>query len=148
MDDDIKTLFNTIGLETNDLQQLNGLTIPRDILLSDNKYDEIKCFIPDLKKKFSSSFMTSLQKNAETSQKWPLLNLVRQILHVYGYKMEPIRKADGYTLEGVKRYKRYFMIHKKNSNNQVKKIDLDTENNIEDTISDEENDYYINQKEK
>jgi hypothetical protein len=74
--------------------------------------------------------MTSLQKNAEKSQKWPLLNLVRQILHVYGYKMEPIRKADGYTLEGVKKYKRYFLIHKKiinndnnnNDNNDIKKF--------------------------
>ena len=26
--------------------------------------------------------------------------------------MEPVRKADGYTLEGVKKYKRYFLIHK------------------------------------
>ena len=54
--------------------------------------------------------MTSLQKNADKSQKWPLLNFVRQILNTYGYKMEPIRKSDGYTLEGVKKYKRYFQI--------------------------------------
>ena len=26
--------------------------------------------------------------------------------------MEPIRKSDGYTLEGVKKYKRYFLIKK------------------------------------
>jgi hypothetical protein len=57
--------------------------------------------------------MTSLQKNAEKEQKWPLLNLVRQILNVYNYKMEPIRKSDGYTLEGVKKYKRFFQIIKK-----------------------------------
>jgi hypothetical protein len=56
--------------------------------------------------------LTSLQKNADKSQKWPLLNLIRQILSVYGYKMKPIRKADGYTLEGVKKYKRYFQIYK------------------------------------
>jgi len=129
MDDEIKILFKTIGLDINNFDELNGLTVSRDILLSDTKYDETKHFIPELKKKFSSSLMTSLQKNAEKSQKWPLLNLVRQILHVYGYKMEPIRKADGYTLEGVKKYKRYFLIHKKiinnnNNNNETKKIDL------------------------
>jgi hypothetical protein len=135
MDDEIKSIFKIIGLEMNDFDLLNGLTIPRETLLSDDKYDEIKSFIPDLKKKYSSSLMTSLQKNAEQSQKWPLLNLIRQILHVYGYKMEPIRKADGYTLEGVKKYKRYFMIHKKNINNdETKKIDLNIENNIEDII--------------
>jgi hypothetical protein len=125
MDDEIKSVFKIIGFEINNFHELTGLTIPREILLSDDKYDEIKFYIPDLKKKYSSSFMTSLQKNAEKSQRWPLLNLIRQILHVYGYKMEPIRKADGYTLEGVKKYKRYFMIHKKNSNNVIKKIDLD-----------------------
>ena len=126
MDNEIKSIFQIIGLEINDLNELNGLTISREILLSDDKYDETKYIIPDLKKKYSSSFMTSLQKNAEKSQKWPLLNLIRQILHVYGYKMEPIRKADGYTLEGVKKYKRYFLIRKKNTNNndEIKKIDL------------------------
>jgi len=135
MDNEIKILFKIIGLEINDFHELNGLTISRETLLSDAKYDEIKLFIPQLKKKFSSSFMTSLQKNAEKSQKWPLLNLVRQILHVYGYNMEPIRKADGYTLEGVKKYKRYFLIHKKNtSNNEIKKIDLNIPD-IEEIIS-------------
>jgi hypothetical protein len=124
MDDEIKSIFKIIGFEIENFDALNGLTIPREILLSDDKYDETKFYIPDLKKKYSSSFMTSLQKNADKSQKWPLLNLIRQILHVYGYKMEPIRKADGYTLEGVKKYKRYFIIHKKN-NNVIKKIDLD-----------------------
>jgi hypothetical protein len=128
MDDEIKILFKIIGLDINGFHELNGLTVSRELLLSDDKYDEIKHIIPDLKKKFSSSFMTGLQKNAEKLQKWPLLNLIRQILHVYGYTMEPIRKADGYTLEGIKKYKRYFLIHKKNANNyESKKIELNIE---------------------
>jgi hypothetical protein len=79
--------------------------------------------------------MTSLQKNADKSQKWPLLNLVRQILNVYNYKMDPIRKSDGYTLEGVKKYKRYFLINKKSNAskaNLIKKIDLNLDDNNED----------------
>ena len=63
--------------------------------------------------------MTSLHKNANKNQRWPLLNLVRQILNTYCYKMEPIRKSDGYTLEGVKKYKRYF---------KIKERDYDTDN--------------------
>jgi hypothetical protein len=128
MDNEIKIMFKIIGLEINNVNELNEILISRETLLSDNKYEEVKCFIPELKKNYSSSFMTSLQKNAEKSQKWPLLNLVRQILHVYCYKMEPIRKADGYTLEGVKKYKRYFLIHKKNTNSEIKKIDLNNSN--------------------
>jgi hypothetical protein len=140
MDDEIKSIFNIIGLEINQFDELNGMIISRETLLSDNKYDELKYLIPKLKKNYSSSLMTSLQKNAEKSQKWPLLNLIRQLLHVYGYKMDPIRKADGYTLEGVKKYKRYFLIHKKNNNNENKKIDLKNSSDIED-ISNEENEY-------
>lgn len=134
MDEEIKTIFKNIGLETNQFEDLIGMLIPRETLLSDEKYDEIKHLIPDLKKNYSSSFMTSLQKNADKSQKWPLLNLIRQILHVYGYKMEPIRKSDGYTLEGVKKYKRYFLICK-NNNKEIKKIDLKNNDNNYDTLS-------------
>jgi hypothetical protein len=121
MDDKIKNIFKNIGFEFNEVNELHGQIIPREQLLSDTKYDEIKLLIPELKNKYSSSFMTSLQKNADLLQKWPLLNFVRQILNTYGYKMEPIRKADGYTLDGVKKYKRYFQIMKKHNKN-IKQI--------------------------
>ena len=113
MDEYSKKILNNIGINIDPINDLDNFFIPREQLLSDLKYEEIKILIPELKKKFSSSFMTSLQKNAEKEQKWPLLNLVRQILNVYNYKMDPIRKSDGYTLEGVKKYKRFFQIIKK-----------------------------------
>ena len=112
MDEESKSVLKLVGLEFNELSDINGSIIPREVLLSNAKYEEIKKLIPELKKKYSSSFMTSLQTNADKSQKWPLLNLVRQLLSVYVFKMKPIRKADGYTLEGVKKYKRYFQIYK------------------------------------
>lgn len=141
MDEEIKSIFKIVDLEINHFDELNGMIISRETLLSDNKYDELKYLIPELKKNYSSSFMTSLQKNAEKSQKWPLLNLIRQILHVYGYKMDPIRKADGYTLEGVKKYKRYFLIHKKNINNEIKKIELNNINKNGDILISKEDEY-------
>jgi hypothetical protein len=125
MDEESKNLLFLIGLKFEILNDLDGLLIPREQLLDDKKYDEIKKHIPNLKKIFSSSCMTSLQKNAYKSQKWPLLNLARQILSFYNYKMEPIRKSDGYTLEGVKKYKRFFQI-KKNNNIINNVIDNDT----------------------
>ena len=136
MNEESKTILKIIGIEFNEIDDLNGLSILRDQLLSDNKYEEVKKLLPELKKIYSSSLMTSLQKNADKSQKWPLLNLVRQILSTYNYKMEPIRKSDGYTLEGVKKYKRYFLINKKtktNTLNLIKKIDLDLDDDTEDT---------------
>lgn len=128
MNEESKLVFKLIGLQIQELNELDGLIIPREVLLSDNKYDEVRKLIPNLKQNYSSSLMTSLHKNADKTQRWPLLNLVRQILNTYRYKMEPIRKSDGYTLEGVKKYKRYF---------EIKKMQLITnDNNNEDNDED------------
>ena len=124
MDEECKNVLFLIGLKFEILNDLDGLLIPREQLLDDKKYEEIKKHISELKKIFSSSCMTSLQKNADKIQKWPLLNLARQILSFYNYKMEPIRKSDGYTLEGVKKYKRFFQIKKNNIENSVTNDDI------------------------
>lgn len=115
LDKNVQKIFKLIGIDCISISELNGIFIEREILLSDAKYDEVKKVIPDLKKSFSSSYMTCLQQNAKQSQKWPLLNLIRQIIHFYGYKMMPIRKSDGYTSDGVKKYKRFFQVEKKNA---------------------------------
>ena len=108
-----KAILNHAGIYFNSIEDLEGIFFPREQLLSEIKYDTVKQIIPELKKKFSSSFMTSLHDKAETNQKWPLLNLIRQILLVYNYNLTPIRKCDGYTPEGVKKYKRFFKIVRK-----------------------------------
>jgi hypothetical protein len=150
MDEESKSVLKIIGFEFDELKDVEGSIIPREVLLSDNKYDEVKKLIPELKKNYSSSFMTSLQKNADKSQKFPLINIVRQILNVYDYKMEPIRKSDGYTLEGVKKYKRYFQIKKKHNTNEfnndnefdknddIKKIEFDNTLEIESIVKKED----------
>lgn len=94
--------------------ELNGLWIPRDILIrnDDNNYEKMWKELPNIKKIYSSSSLTSLQNNATLTQKWPMLNLIRQILKVNGYIMNPIRKSDGYDKTGKKKYKRYFLIKK------------------------------------
>jgi len=130
MDDGTKEILKLIGLEFNNSNYIEEQLIPREVLLSNNKYDEIKGYIPTLKTKYSSSFLTSLQKNANESQKWPLLNLTRQILNIYGYKMQPIRKSDGYTLDGIKKYKRYFSINKI-AINKTKKIEFNKSENYD-----------------
>ena len=134
MDEECKNVLFLIGLKFEILNDLDGLLIPREQLLDDKKYEEIKKYIPELKKIFSSSCMTSLQKNADKIQKWPLLNLARQILSFYNYKMEPIRKSDGYTLEGVKKYKRFFQIKKIQKNYDINNDNIKIiENNVNNT---------------
>ena len=114
MNETIKEFLNKVGIEFENVEQLDGQLIPRDILLNTDLYEEIKKDIPELKKLFSSSSHTSLHKNAEESQKWPIINITRQILKSCNFDMEPIRKSDGKTKDGKKRFKRYFKISKIN----------------------------------
>lgn len=113
IDEISKKILIASGIILNNQEHPDEILILREPLLDNLIYESIKPDIVELKKTLSSTALTSLQKGAGKDQKWPLLNLVRQILNVYGYKMVPIRKCDGYTLDGVKKYKRYFQVVKK-----------------------------------
>jgi len=108
IDETTKKILEKVGISFVETEIL----IDREALLNFSIYDELKPEIDQLKKVFSSSSLTSLHKEANTKQKWPLLNLIRQVLKVYGYKMEPIRKCDGYTVDGIKKFKRFFLVQK------------------------------------
>lgn len=111
-DEIIKKFLNKCNIVFDEFSQLEGMNIPRETFLSKEVYNKVKNDIEEIKKFYSSGSMTSLQKNAETSQKWPLLNLVRQILKSNNYLMHPIRKSNGYTKDGKKKYLRFFVLKK------------------------------------
>ena len=113
--DENNTSQNSLDNSSNPSSRPNysGLLIPREQLLKQDLYDELSPTIDELRKKYSSSYLTSLQKTASTKQKWPLLNLVRQLLMIIGYKMTPIRKSNGYDKETKKKkYIRLYRIEK------------------------------------
>jgi hypothetical protein len=126
LENEIICVLSEIGIKIEKLDDAKGLFIEREQLLCDKKYEEVKKLIPKLKQTYSSSFLTSMQKNADKTQKWPLINLVRQMFSIHGYKLEPVRKSNGYTLDGVKKYKRFFLIREKtvDSSALIKKIEL------------------------
>jgi len=125
MDQQVINFLKKCQIQFDVENQLEGQLIPREILLSKEIYKEVKNDIIELKKRFSSSSLTSLQKTAESGQKWPLLNLVRQILKTCNYQMKPVRRSDGYEKDGKKKYKRFFLIGKYSStkNTIVPQID-------------------------
>ena len=118
----VKEFLNKCSIEFADFNHLDGMLIPRETLISNDKYDNIKEDIVKMKKLYSSGSLTALQKNAKENQKWPLLNLVRQILKSNNYKMEPIRKSNGYTQEGKKKYLRFFIIKKLKSKEEAEEV--------------------------
>ena len=115
-DDSIVNFFNKCNIIFHDINNLDGTIIYRDTLINPILYDKIKQDIPLLKNILNSSTYTSVQKNAENNQRWPLINLIRQILKRYNYELKPKRLADGYTKDGQKKYKRLFEIKKKSDN--------------------------------
>ena len=62
MNKESKFILFLIGINFEILNELDDFLIPREQLLDDKKY------VPLLKKNFNSSFMTSLQKNADKIQ--------------------------------------------------------------------------------
>ena len=88
------------------ITDLNGMLLPRELFMNREIYKGLKLTIPDLKSLFSSSYLTALQEPAEKKQKWPLLNLIRQVLRSCNFKLTPKRISDGYTIDGKKKYKR------------------------------------------
>jgi hypothetical protein len=56
---------------------------------------------------------------------------------IHGYKLEPVRKSNGYTLDGVKKYKRFFLIREKtvDSSALIKKIELNNDGENDDITS-------------
>jgi len=112
MEEIIVEIFKKCHLINETLDELNGKHVSREIFLNDVKYDELKENILQLKKYLCTSSFTSLHKNADKKQNWPLLNLIRQLLKIKNYKMTPYKKSNGYTKAGTKLYKRFFVIEK------------------------------------
>ena len=118
----VKEFLNKCSIVFEDFNQLDGMLIPRDLLLSNDKYELVKEDIDKMRELYSSGSLTSLQKTAKENQKWPLLNLVRQILKSNNFKMDPIRKSNGYTKEGKKKYLRFFIIKKIKSTKETEEL--------------------------
>ena len=132
----IKVFLSQCGIEFENFQDLDGMIIPREILLSENTYLKIKPMILELKKIFSSSSHTSMQMIAFKKQRWPLINLVRQVLRSCEYSLAPKRICDGYGKDGQKKFRRIFIINKLN-----KKINsIDDEDNEVNEENNKDND--------
>ncbi len=106
------SFLNGVGLITSSTSDLDGVVIDRETLVEPQRYEMAKVYLPKLRSVFSSSYLTSLQDSASKDQKWPLINLVRQMLKHCGFKLHPKRVCNGYTKSGKKSFRRVFIVHK------------------------------------
>jgi hypothetical protein len=103
-------LLSAANIDVDNFGAISGLCIPRENLVRPDGYTAVATMIPELKAHFSSTHLTALQEEAPGTQRWPLLNLVRQVLRASGYLMCPRRTSNGYGPGGRKRYRRVFDI--------------------------------------
>ena len=124
MEEKLLNILKKCDISYNNIKELENIKIRRDKLLDSSLYENVKDDIMKLKNVISSSSFTCVQKNSDKKQKWPLINFIRQILKYLNYKMIPIRKCDGYTNGGKKKYIRYYQIKKMEEvkNNEIEEL--------------------------
>ena len=103
-------LMKVLLIDCDSVGSLEGRLIPRDVFMNQDDFKRMEPIVAVLKKYLSSSTLTALQSDAGKVQRWPVLNLIRQVLRTFRLNMEPVRKSDGRTPEGKKKFKRFFLI--------------------------------------
>ena len=133
MEENLLRILNLCDLSLNSLEEIENIKISRKELIRPDLYKKVKekiinKEIKNFKKELSSSFYTCLHNDVEKKQKWPLVNLIRQFLKHYKYRLVPIRECDGYTKDKKKRFKRYYIVKKIKVEKKDKKTNINVNN--------------------
>ena len=112
----ILALLNQINI--NSIEEASY--IDRDLLMSQDTVKKFYSRADELRKVYSSDRLTSLHKNAQEKQKYPAINLLRQVLKEHDYKLEPHLINKGYDGK-TKIVERYFSIEDASSPSSPKK---------------------------
>ena len=117
MDDIIVTLFQLLQIDIQKEEDLFKLMIPQENLKTPEAIvsfsnDKMKEFIK--KCDYSSEYLNCLHEESRTKQKFPAVNMVRQILRCNKYHLYPHVICRGYTSNGKKIRERYYCIRKLN----------------------------------
>ena len=106
-------MFKLLNFTVDKLDDLTNLTFPRETLLAKNNQQKLMELIPEMKEVYNSSYLTCLHDNSIFKQKYPGVNLVRQVLKCHHLALTPKIISNGYEkTTGKKRVSRIFKIEK------------------------------------
>ena len=106
-------IFKLLKFHTDTMEDLTNLTFPRETLIQKENKEKLLELIPELKKVYNSSYLTCLHDNSIYKQKFPAINLVRQVLKCHHLSLTPKIMSNGYEkTTGKKRVSRIFKIEK------------------------------------
>ena len=91
----------------------NSDSLQRDLLKGKKITEKILELVPELREVYNSAYLTCLHDNSIYKQKFPVINLVRQILKCNFLLMTPKVVSNGYEkVTGKKLVTRIFVIEK------------------------------------
>ena len=120
----LKKMFQVLNINISSINNITGLEINRDLLLSPYVREQYLTLIPKAKSIYRSSNLTSLHKNCSIKQKNHSINFLRQILKCNNLKLQPKTISLGYTKNGKKIIKRSYTIINTNSSNLDQDIEI------------------------
>jgi hypothetical protein len=92
----LKDIFKMIDIEIIGRTDLCLIILKQESLKKNKLIVELNDTIPNLKMFYNSSKLTCLHKNSLDKQKFPAVNMFRQILKCNSFKMEPFIISKGY----------------------------------------------------
>jgi len=101
--EEITEIFKILGIKVITEPELFNVLIHRDDLLRVDIEQKLTSIINKLKEKYKSSKLNCLHENRESKQKFPGINLVRQILKCNGYHLKPLVFSKGYSKHNGKK---------------------------------------------
>ena len=105
-------LFNILGYEATTIDELFDITLSQDDLKSKELIDKLYIMIANLKNEYKSQKLTCLHRNSIDKQKFPALNMIRQICKCNSLKVSPFIICKGYDKStGKKITERYYSIN-------------------------------------
>ena len=117
--------------------QLVGINVPKELIDSHN-YEEFTDLVNELRGVYSAGGMRCLRADSGV-QKFPLLNLIRQVSKANGILLEPHSKSDGYEATGKKRLQKWFIVKSMDSGDFILQSNDNTlstpsDNSVTDTV--------------
>ena len=113
--ENLKKIFKILNIDISEISDLENIEINRDLLLTKNINIELNKLLDECKNFYKSSKLTCLHNNKEDKQKFPAVNLLRQILKCNNLKLTPNVISLGYSkISGKKLIQRNYIIKKIN----------------------------------
>ena len=107
----LRKVLSRVNITFRTLPDLHNQVISREALLDKKVCDSLLTLRPALKSHYHSDMLSCLHANSAQKQRFPSINMVRQLLRTHGMCMQPRIQSMGYDRNtGKKLVKRYYVI--------------------------------------